>query len=211
MIRLLPEMPALLGDVYAPVMPRWLTNLLRLLFIGFAVITAWFSAHDWADMPVLFKVLVCILIPVFLFGALHPRGWAQLSVVPFFMADHLGMYFPHNYGLVDAIGKNAEDLNRQFKQWLFVPWENISNVRAEYLDIGQDGKTLCAVFDIQAFSPEFESYFVSKRWVDKQTGSDAVAFYCNMPPSPRKVIQVLQEMMDEYKKSRLRAKYVRAN
>lgn len=210
MIKLLPEMPTLTGDVYAPVMPRWLTNLLRLLFIAFAVVTMRFSIHDWAEMPVFFRVLSCILIPGFLFFALHPRGWAQLSVKPFFMADQLGMYFPHNYNLVNAIGKNAEDLDRQFRQWLFVPWENISNVRTESLDIGNDGKTLCAVFDIKAFSPEFESYFVSKHWDDKQTGNDAIAFYCNMSPSPRKVILVLQEIMARHKKSLLSAKYERA-
>ena len=207
MNKILPEMPILSGDVYAPVVPRWTTILLQCTFIGFAIallkITAFFSNQTWLELPLFFKGLMLVLVPVFIFGGLHPKGWKNLSTNPFFMACSEGIYFPF------VVGGRSYRKGVNLKSWLLVPWKNISNIRTEKHDIGGDGKSLCAVFDIKAADEELRDFFISHKWIDKITGHTSIVFYGNSPPSPSKVVDHLQVMLNQYKKSPLREKYER--
>ena len=205
-------MPNLGSDAFAPVMPKWFTNLLRLISIAFALAVTWFSIHDWAKMPVWVQGLVCVLVPAFFFSAFHSKGWALYSTVPFFLADHRGMYFKHKHALTTHLGKDAEVKNKLRKTWLFVPWQNISNIRVAKVAT-HEGSFNGAVLDIKATNEESEEFFAGRK-IDKnsqQDGSVSVAFYMNFPPTPRKVVAILQEMMGRYKKSELSAKYTKFN
>ncbi|MDO9365487.1 MAG: hypothetical protein Q7T58_03960 [Methylotenera sp.] len=207
----LPEMPNLGSEAYAPMMPEWFANSLRLFSVLFAIALAWFSIHDWAKMPLWAQWLVCILVPAFLFSALHSKGWSQYSSIPCFLADHLGMYFKHKNALTTHLGKNAEIENNQRKNWLFVPWENISNIRISKVST-HDGSFNGAVLDVKATEEELVAFFSGKQ-IDKHVrpdGSVSVAFYMNVPPMPRKVVAIVNEMMSRYKKSALSTKYERA-
>ncbi|HNZ57323.1 MAG TPA: hypothetical protein PKL58_08200 [Methylophilaceae bacterium] len=203
MNRILPERPILTSDVYAPVMPRWVTICLQLIFIGFAItivmMTDFFSNRVWAEFPFFFKGLMFVLLPTFIFGAFHPKGWKSLSTDPFFVACSEGIYFPFisHGGLVKSVDP---------KSWLFVSWKNMSNIRTEKLDIGGEGKSLCAVFDIKATNDELRDFFLSHKWADKVTGNNSIVFYGNAFPSPKKVAAELQEMMDKNKKNSLMRK-----
>jgi len=206
----LPEMPDLGSEAYAPQMPVWFTHLLRLISILFAIALGWFGLHEWGSLPVWVQILVCILSPVFLFSAFSSRGWAVYSTTPFFLADHLGMYFKHKDALTTHLGKNADVKNLQRKSWLFVPWENISNIRVAQL-MTSDGTAEGAAFDVKANAEEVAEFFIDDL-IEKQTmqpGMVAVGFYKNIPPAPQKVASVLQEMAARYKKSALSAKYER--
>ena len=204
------EMPTLGSDAYAPTMPVWFTNLLRLVSILFATALVWLAMRGWATLPVWVLILICILAPVFFFSALNSRGWALYSTTPFFLADHLGMYFKHRDALTKHLGKDAEIKNQQRKAWLFVPWENISNIRLAKV-ISHEGTSEGAAMDVKATAEEVAQFFIDDL-KDKQSRQEdmfAVAFYTNFPPRPRHVVSILQEMMQLYKKSALSEKYKR--
>jgi hypothetical protein len=211
MNKILPEMPTLTGEVYAPVMPMWLANSLRLFSLLFSLGAAWLGFHDWSNMPTFAKVIICILSPVFFFSALSSKkGWALYAKNPFFLADRSGMYFRHNQAFTTFIGNNNQDKKHQSQQCLFVPWNNIANIRVSKVS-ADDGYIDGAVFDVNARAEEVKAFF-DVDLKDKnpiQAGMQAVCFYHNMPPTPRKVVAHLQEMLNKYKKSPLREKYER--
>lgn len=213
MNKLLSEMPNLGSEAYAPVMPKWFTNLLRLVSLSFAIATVWGSVRSWVTLPWWVQILVCILVPVFFFAAIHSNGWAYYSSSPFLLADRFGMYFKHKNALTTHIGKGAQTENSRRKCWLFVPWENISNIRVSKVKT-HEGSFNGAMLDVKATADELDSFFgVRQADKDKITlpdGSVSVGFYMNVPPTPRKVVTVLQEMISRHKKSPLRAKYERA-
>lgn len=205
------EMPTLGSDAYAPTMPVVLTNLLRLVSILFAAALVWLGMRDWTTLPVWVLILICLLAPVFFFSAFNSRGWALYAKTPFFLADHLGMYFKHRDAMTKHLGKDAEIKNLQRKTWLFVPWENISNIRVAKV-VSYDGTSEGAAMDVKATAEEVTDFFIDDLEDRQPINSDrvAVAFYTNMPPRPRKIVSILQEMMARYKKSALSAKYERA-
>lgn len=211
MNKLLTEMPNLGSEAYAPTMPEWFSNLLRLISIMFAIGVVWLGFSDWAKMPLFAQIIICILPPVFFFSAFSSRGWAQYSVMPFFLADRLGMYFKHKNALITHLGKDAQLENSQRKHWLFIPWENISNIRVSKVTT-HDGSFNGAVLDVKATKEELDQFFGGCRVDEKllQDDSVTVAFYMNVPPTPRKVVTVLQDMMSRYKKSFSSARYERA-
>lgn len=203
-------MPTLGTYTYAPTMPVWFTNLLRLVSILFATALVWLGMRDSATLPNWTLVLICILAPVFFFSALSSRGWALYSTTPFFIADHLGMYFKHTDASTKHLGKDAEIKNLQRKTWLFVPWENISSIRVAKV-ISYDGTSEGAALDVKATAEEIAQYFIDDL-KDKQPMQNdlfAVAFYTNFPPRPRHVVSILQEMMRRYKKTALSERYKR--
>jgi hypothetical protein len=211
MNKLLPEMPNLGSEAYAPKMPEWFTNLLRLISVLFAVGVAWLGFREWAKMPLFAQIIVCILPPAFFFSAFSSRGWALYSSTPFFLANRLGMYFKHKNALITHLGKGAEAENSRRKSWLFVPWENIANIRVSKVTT-HDGSFNGAVLDVKATKEELDQFFGRRRVDEKllQDDSVTVAFYMNVPPMPRKVVTVLQDMMSRYKKSFSSARYERA-
>ena len=207
----LPEIPNLGSEAYAPMMPEWFTHLLRLVSILFAVGVAWLGFREWAKAPLFAQIIICILPPAFLFSAFSSKGWALYSSTPFFLANHLGMYFKHKNALTTHLGEDAQLENSQRKHWLFVPWENISNIRVSKVAT-HDGSFNGAVLDIKATNEEIDSFFAGSRIGKKllPDGSVSVAFYMNVPPTPRSVVVILQDMMNRYQKSPLSAKYERA-
>lgn len=128
--------------------------------------------------------------------------------MPFFLADRLGMSFKHKNVLITHLGKDAQLENSQRKHWLFIPWENISNIRVSKVTT-HDGSFNGAVLDVIATKEELDQFFGGRRVDEKllQDDSVTVAFYMNVPPTPRKVVAVLQDMMSRYKKSFSSARY----
>ncbi|MDP3087397.1 MAG: hypothetical protein Q8M99_04265 [Methylotenera sp.] len=195
MNKILPEKPLLPGDVYAPVLPRWLTISIQLFSLCFAIAITWFSYLDWTNMPLFFKVLALLLLASFIFGTFHPKGWQRLSIDPFFFANVEGIFFPFtrtSYSYDKGVNVNS---------WLFVPWQNISHLRSEKHDTDGDGKSFCAVFDIKATDEELRDFFISHKWIDKITGNTSIVFYRNNPPSPSKVVARLQVIQNQYNSS----------
>ncbi len=187
MNRVLSVLPVPGGDSYTALAPKWFTHLLRLVSLAFGLAVLWFSVHDWSSMPLWVQALACVLVPAFFLMAFHPRGWAQFSSTPFFHADDLGMYFPSTRPQV--LGSTAPP------RWLFVPWENISNLRVDKA-VTSEGKSTCAAFDVVA-TPDEVSEFLYDALATKHfggTGSTAVAFYLHWPPHPRKVVASLLEL-----------------
>lgn len=209
MNKILPEMPTLTGEVYAPTMPMWLAHGLRLFSLLFSLAVAWFGFHDWSNMPAFAKVIVCILAPAFFYFSLSSeKGWALYAKNPFFLADQSGMYFRHNQAFTTFMGNNNQNKKRNSQQCLFVPWSNIANIRVGKVS-GSDGDVDGAIFDVNASAKEIEAFFDASVKDKKpiQTDMQAVCFYQNMPPTPCKVVAHLQSMMHQYKKSPLREKY----
>ena len=207
----LPEMPTLTSDAYAAVMPLWLVNALRVFSLLFSLGAAWLGFQDWATIPLFAKVIICILAPTFFFLAISSKkGWALYATNPFFLADSSGMYFRHKDALTTFIGNNNQDKREKSKQWLFVPWHNISNIRVGMVS-SSDGYSAGAVFDVYASAEEVVAFFYEglKDKQPLQAEIKAVCFYQNAAPGPKKVVAHLQEMLNRYKKSPLRAKYER--
>jgi hypothetical protein len=179
------SVPSPEGERYSAVAPVWFTALLRVLSAGFAIATAWLSIGEWNTMPGWVRVLVCILLPAFLWMALHPRGWARLSRMPFFVADARGMWFP----------SARNDHPGQAPRWLSVPWADISAIRVDKVNTA-DGPTACAAFDVVATPDEIREFFdddlVSKRPAAGR--GVAVAFYVNVPPHPKRVVERLLDI-----------------
>lgn len=207
----LPEMPHLGSEVYAPTMPVWLTNLLRLFSLVFALFVAWLGFHDWSKMPLWVLVIVCIIPPLFLMAAFSAKGWAQYSSRPFFLADYHGMYFKHKEALITHVGKDAPIINEHRKNWLFVPWKNISNIRVSKI-FTHHGSTSAAMFDVKATEDELADFLGRPIVADQllQEGRVAVAFYMNILPAPSTVVDTLQAMLSRFKQSPLRKKYAHA-
>ena len=194
MSRVLSELPSPHGRVFAARAPRWLTRLLRLASLGFGCATLWFSAHDCSRMPVWSRWLTGALVPAFFLMALHPRGWARLSSVPFFRADEVGMCFP----------SHRNDERGRAPRWLFVPWEAISDVRVDRCFAGLDGSDAdgtrpCAAFDVGATPDEVEEFFVCSLTTKRpaRDGSVSVAFYVHSPPHPREIVRNLVALQGE--------------
>lgn len=203
MNKILPEMPRLTGDVYAPVMPMWFVNGLRLFSLLFSSCVAWLSYRSWLEMPIFAKVIVSILIPLFFLSAFSAKKWwATYAVSPFFLADHLGMYFQRNASLLTYIGNKNQHQKNQLKQWLFVPWNHIFHVRVAKVSTS-DGYADGAVFDVNASDEEATAFFDYdiKDRIPIQAGMKAVCFYMNFPPAPRKVVARVQEMKNKYNRS----------
>lgn len=203
----LPQMPKLEGEVYAPVMPKWAANLLRLLSLGFSVGAAGLGFYEWHHMPIFARVIVVILSPAMMIAAIHPKGWATLSAIPFFLADKDGLYFKHKMSGVTHLGGDAELKNALRASWLFVPWKHISNFRIETVR-SNNGFSKAGVLDVVASDEELKDFF--GYWIYQESGEASVAFYANTPPAPRTVVNTLKEMMAKYKNSLLREKYERA-
>lgn len=180
--RVVESVPPPEGEHYTAVAPVWFTTLLRAFSGAFAIATAWLSVGEWTTTPAWVRVLVCILVPAFLWMAVHPRGWARFSRLPFFHADARGMWFPS--------ARNGHP--GQPPRWLFVPWTDISAIRVDKVN-GPDGPTPCAAFDVIATPDEVSEFFVDELVSKRPAGgrSLAVAFYVNVPPHPRKVVERL--------------------
>jgi hypothetical protein len=212
MNKILPEMPTLTGEFYAPVMPMWLANALRIFSLLFSLGVAWLGFHDWSSMPTFAKVIVCILAPAFFLISLSSKkGWATYALNPFFLADNAGMYFRHKDAFTTFIGNNNQEKKAKSKQWLFVNWTNIKNIRVARI-ITEDGNAKCAAFDINANEEEVKAFFIDDLADKKpiQTGMKAVCFYYQALPSPSKVVAQLQAMSKPNQRTYLREKYNRA-
>ena len=203
MNKILPEMPHLTGDVYAPVMPMWFANGLRLFALLFSLGMAWVGYQNWSDMPTFAKVIVGVLAPVLFFSALSSKNcWATFAVNPFFLANHLGMYFRQYDSLLYYIGNKNEHQKNIIKQWLLVPWKNIHHVSVAKVSTS-DGYTDGAVFDVNAIDEEVSAFFDAdiKDKKPMQAGMKAVSFYLNFPPAAKKVVERVQAMQLQYNRS----------
>jgi hypothetical protein len=174
-------------------MPRWFLYSLRTFIALFVALTTWFSIQDWSAMPWGFRILACILIPSYLLLAFHPKLLSAWSSSPFFHADSLGMYFRSGVSSNTIRGRGSPD------RWLFVPWENISNIKFAWVNTS-DGASGGAAFDVIALPEEVAEFFYDDL-VERNPplrGRVSVAFYVNTPPSPRKVVESLLDLQKQH-------------
>ena len=199
MIRMLPEMPELVGDFYAPVMPRWFNNVLRFSLLSFGLAVAFLLLKGFDHMNVLEKVLLTILPVAFLFMAIHPRGLTGLSKTPFFLADIKGMYLRHRMAEGLEVGHLAEIENTKRKSWIFIPWTAISNIRVEKVSMGDDGYgSYSVVFDLKGINRRDVEPFLLSIFHEHPPDFSA-AFYCSILPFPSNVAATLQYVMSKSK------------
>ena len=211
MNKILSEMPILTDGTYAPIMPLWLVNGLRIFSVLFSLYVAWLGYLDWSKMPIFAKVTICLLAPAFLYFSLSSKkGWATYVSNPFFLADHKGVYLRHQNAFTTFLGSSNQDKKRQSQQCLFVPWCNIANIRIGSVS-SSDGYSTAAVFDVKASAEEIANFFDDglKDKMPTQENMKAVCFYHNSVPSPSKVVAHLQEMLNQYKQFPLKEKYER--
>lgn len=198
---MLPEMPGLQWEHYAPCIPEWFINLLRIVFLGLGVLMAKVVFENWQMMPLWVSILFCVLIPVIFLGVFHSRGLGFWSSNPLFLADHLGMYFSDSNRVVWAVG-----VKQPQNRWLFVPWENISKIWVATIS-DSEGYSKSAVIDVNASLEEVNQFFgyvivgENKRKnryeyvrADKQqceTGDVSVDFYSGPFPNQNKVVATL--------------------
>ena len=199
MIRILPEMPKLAGDFFAPVMPRWFNNVLRIVILICGLAIVFILLGEFNHLNVLEKILLGILPVVFIFMATHSRGVMSLSKTPFFLADINGIYLKHRLAGTPEVGQNAEIENAKRKLWIFIPWTAITIIRTEKVMLGDDGKgSYSVVIDLEGINrKDVEPFLLSI--FNEQSHKFSAAFYCNMLPFPSSVAATLQYMMSKSK------------
>lgn len=177
------RVPPLQGDPLRARAPTWLTVLLRGVSGLFAITTAWLVVGTWSTTPTWVRALAALLVPAFLWMALHPRGWARLSRVPFFCADARGLWLPSRH-----LGPDSEP-----SRWLFLPWSEVSEVRVAKVGTG-DGTSGCAAFDAMLSPEEVREFFVGTIPTAADPRCASVAFYVNAAPTPRTIVERLTKI-----------------
>jgi hypothetical protein len=147
MNRILEALPEIGKEDYSNNPPRWFKYFFKFLSALVGAGMAIWTVSDWQTMPIGFRLMVCILVPSFLLFAFHPN-WG-LTEPPSLLANHLGMYFSPSGSL--RFGQQPR------KVWLFVPWENISNIRYTRIVKGEFSKGM--VMDVKASSDEIDEFF----------------------------------------------------
>ncbi|MEE2733251.1 MAG: hypothetical protein VYA55_20700 [Pseudomonadota bacterium] len=187
MNKVVASLPPVTPGCYAALAPKWFTYLARLITLLFCSVILVASIRSWDEMPLLAQILVVTLTTVFLIVAIHPRGWARLSMVPFVFADAQGMYVPSS---------NARVLGRKYEpRWLFVPWENVFNLRVATL-VDSEGRQDCGAMDVRATDAEVQEFFYVGLEGEQSPEPDCVpvAFYCNIPPRAKTVVGYLKQV-----------------
>lgn len=178
--QILTNMPAVDDRTYAPHMPEWLKICIRISLAAMTAALAYLTGQNSAVMPLWTKILVFILIPAFAWMFLNGKMWRML---PYFMADTKGMYFISNSSRINGTRR------------LFVPWQNIRNIRPARADDGEN--TLSATLDIKASHEHIAEFFnmhgAPKPRFEAIAESEyiPVIFYNNLPPSPKAVVKQL--------------------
>ena len=168
------EMPTHVGAhfVYRP--PRWYLNLVRTLAAAAGITAALAAIHSWDAMPLPFRSLACVLVPVFFYFA-TTRKIADPKIQ--FLADERGMFFP-------ASGR-----------WLFIPWANVSDIRVAKMMNGEDSTGVA--FNL-ALSPHeqrefFPNYLMPHDHLKSRGGPLAVG-YVSYPPLPKALKAILSDL-----------------
>lgn len=184
------ELPEPAPGSYSALAPRWFTHTARLATLILCYIIVVKSWESWDKMPLFAQILVPVLSILFGFVAIHPRGWSRFSSVPFVYADQQGMYLPTTSPRI--LGKKYEH------RWLLVPWKNIFNLRVDTASTS-DGSQSCGAMDVIASKEEVTEFFYDTL-VGKQNpapGCVAVAFYCNIPPRAKTVVNRLKQIAEQ--------------
>ena len=172
-------MPKPDGEFYAPVMPRWFNNLLRLIFALFGLGAAYMCLKGWGQTHVLLIIFLSIFSVVFVSLAIHPGGVARFSNTPFLMADRHGMYFKHRMTGATELGPDADNENAIRKKWIFIPWAAISNIRIAPVSkygLSSDDYMLGAIFDLDGIiSGDLDSFIYPE--IGKKSANFSAVFY----------------------------------
>lgn len=185
------ELPTLSEDHYIHCLPKWLEITLRVLFGVFALAMLVMSYQQWRDMPAGFRWLAGIMIAAFWFFSLYSRIWRNNIK---FIADRRGMFFPSNDYLVKTVGDQA------MPTWLFVPWNNISNIRVA-MQKDYDGHSKCVAFNLYITPKERSDYFehVGAPADVKQRALNVVPVsYSDYPPHPKKTVAALIRLKNQH-------------
>ncbi|QID18474.1 hypothetical protein G3580_13040 [Nitrogeniibacter mangrovi] len=175
------------GRGYRALSPGWFVAILRIVSVGFAVLTAWVAAGHWHTMPVWAQVLVGVLVPAFLLMGLHPRGWAQYATKPFLQADRRGLYLPSLTS--STLGRPA------VSRWLFLPWAHVSGLRLARV-MTDEGASPCVACDVVARAEQIDEFFLGTPLKADVTadGRVPVAVYIQVLPRPKEVLARLEAL-----------------
>lgn len=170
-------------DMYIHQTPAWLVAAFRFGMLAASLTAAALSAQDWTTMPIPAKLLAALVGSTLFAFALWPRPWGSLVK---FAADAHGLYFPHDSQLVLSFTRAASS------EWLFVPWQQIENLRLSVESGGEGGP--CVAFDVKVSGPQraaFFSHVGTPR--DRPTPSREVFFasYDDSPPRPSRTLGIL--------------------
>jgi hypothetical protein len=189
MNRILDELPVIMSGDYSSNPPLWFRYFFKFLFalggIGFVILVI----SDWQGIEIGFLLMISVMASLFLFFAFHPR-WG-LTEAPYFLANHLGMYFKansHKPGASFRLGWQPREV------WLFVPWNNISNIRVGRIVKGEFSKGL--IMDAKVSSNEVAeflwSYGIPSDSKQFNDGRTSVVFY---ESSSQKMVAKLLNLM----------------
>ncbi len=156
MNQILEEKPTIISPYFVYHMPKWAALSLKGVLFLFGIATAYLAFHEQANTPLVIIGFLYFLSGCFLLSAFHPKTGREKI---YFICDHLGMYFPSYQSQMLFPRGNTE-------RWLFVPWINIKNIKAERLLDG-DGITNGLAISVKA-SEEEERLFFGELAVMKQ-------------------------------------------
>jgi len=148
------ELPTPEGDYYTIMTPRWFAFMARVATASFGIAVIWFVVPVWREVPPWALFIACIVIIALLVIAINSKGWNRFLQTPLLHADQLGIYLPSHKPR--TIGEKVSP------RWLFVPWENLSNIRVDKAYIptcDERGVVSCAAIEVVATSDEVDEYF----------------------------------------------------
>ena len=147
------QMPVLEGEYFIYRMPIWLGNIMRLIFTLAIIGMIWMLTKEGFNLPLPFKAFFYLFIPFFTFGVIDSRTFRII----YFLADKRGIIFPGNYKFKNPFKPKGQSKQRD---WLLVPWQNISNLRTA--EVGDsDGSSKAIAFDVKISPKEKDEFFAS--------------------------------------------------
>lgn len=164
--------------------------LVRLLFgsLGMGFILVLLYNEKAADMPLLMKGFVWFLSVMAVLVAVHPK---TMSPYIYFLADQRGMFFPSR-------GERLQNIEEQKKHhWLFVPWQNILNLRTAEIE-EHDGNVKAIAFDVRISLEEQAEFFEGiNRPSDRKTSFAHNIFSAGYTSQPLPSIAILLKLKQQ--------------
>jgi hypothetical protein len=114
-----------------------------------------------------------------------------MSPYIYFLADKRGMFFPRR-------GEGLQNIKEQKKHhWLFVPWQNILNLRTAKIE-DHDGVSKAIAFDVKISLEEQAEFFEGiSRPSDRKTSFARNIFSAGYTSQPLPSIAILLKLMNQ--------------
>lgn len=147
------QMPVLEGEYFIYRMPIWLGNIMRLIFTLATIGMIWMLTKEGFNLPLPFKAFFYLFIPLSASSVIDSRTFRRI----YFLADKRGIIFPGNYKFKNPFKPKGQSKQRN---WLLVPWQNISNLRTA--EVGDsDGSSKAIAFDVKISPEEKDEFFTT--------------------------------------------------